>query len=144
MEDNNLQDDKTLKNLCDDIYISYRTFGTKVGTMFCTARLTSQGAQRQYTASNTHPIDSHPMDSHPMDSHPIDSQTLDEFENMSTLSRLPILIRQNNMVRFNDSDDDLPILHHEVSGYEDTPYLSQQADQIMRALSRSINEEDSI
>lgn len=133
MEDNNLQDDKTLKNLCDDIYISYRTFGTKVGTMFCTARLTSQGAQRQYTASNTQPLDYPAMD----------SQTMDEFENMSTLSRFPTLIRHNNFVRFNDSDnDDLPILHHEVSSYEDTPYLTPQANNIMRGLSRSINEED--
>jgi ribosomal protein S3AE len=51
MKDNNLEDDKFLNNLCDDIYISYRTFGTKYGTMFNTSRRISQGAQRCYTAS---------------------------------------------------------------------------------------------
>ena len=52
MSDNHLEDDRVLKNLCDDIYICFRTFGTKFGTMFCTARQTSQGTQRQYTASS--------------------------------------------------------------------------------------------
>ena len=133
MEDNNLNEDKILKNLCDDIYISYRTLGTRIGNMFCTARLTSQGAQRQYTASNTHTIDSH---------------TIDDTEDISTLN---LFLRQNHMIRFDDDDgnyddddDDQPILRHEVSDYIDTPYLSQQADQIMRAISRSINEDDSI
>jgi len=122
MEDNNLTEDKILKNLCDDIYISYRTLGTRIGNMFCTARLTSQGAQRQYTASNT--------------------------QDTEDISKLHLFLRQNHMVRLNhdddDDDDDQPILRHEVSDYIDTPYLSQQADQIMRAISRSINEEDSI
>jgi hypothetical protein len=90
--------------------------------MFCTARLTSQGAQRQYTASNT--------------------------QDTEDISKLHLFLRQNHMVRLNhdddDDDDDQPILRHEVSDYIDTPYLSQQADQIMRAISRSINEEDSI
>lgn len=129
MEDNNLNEDKTLKNLCDDIYISYRTLGTRIGTMFCTSRLTSQGSQRQYTASNTHTIDTHTIDSHTLDS----------------TTRTPLLLRHNHVFRFNDDDEedeDQPILRHEVSDYGDTPYLSPQANDIMRAISRSINEDD--
>jgi AraC-like DNA-binding protein len=124
MEDNNLNEDKTLKNLCDDIYISYKTLGTMIGNMFCTARLTSQGSQRQYTASNT--------------------QTLDDLEE---ISRVPLLFIQNNMVRIEDDDDDEedhPILRHEVSDFGDTPYLTPQANHVMREISRTIDDDDDL
>ena len=52
MNENNLMEDAILKNLCDDIYICFRTFGTRYGHMYCTARQYSQGSQRQYTASS--------------------------------------------------------------------------------------------
>ena len=52
MSDNNLEDDPVLKNLCDDVYICFRTFGTRFAHMYCTARQYSQGSQRQYTASS--------------------------------------------------------------------------------------------
>ena len=51
MSDNNLLEDTLLKNLCDDLYICHKTFGTQLGDMFCTARGNSQGQQRAYTAT---------------------------------------------------------------------------------------------
>jgi len=51
MNDHNLTDDILMKNLCDDIYICHRTFGTKFGYMFCNSRESSQGNQRAYTAT---------------------------------------------------------------------------------------------
>lgn len=52
MLDNGLQDDIMLKNVCDDVYICYRTFGTNLAEMYCGARMCSQGAQRAYTATH--------------------------------------------------------------------------------------------
>jgi len=56
MTDNNLLEDVLLKNLCDDIYICRKTFGTELAYMYCSARETSQGQQRAYTATHL-PID---------------------------------------------------------------------------------------
>jgi len=125
MSDNELNEDKILKNLCDDIYICYRTFGTKFGSMFCTARRTSQGTQRQYTASNT--VD-------------VNEELAFNIPDIRNRSLTPHLIRQTNMDPLNDIDtDDLPslntILSHEVSDYADTPYLTPQATQVMREIS---------
>jgi len=53
MSDNNLNNDGFMKNLCDDIYISYRTFDTKFGAMYNASRQSSQGSQRIYTVSHT-------------------------------------------------------------------------------------------
>jgi hypothetical protein len=121
MIDNNLIRNKILKNLCDDIYICYRTLGTKYGSMFCTARQTSQGTQRQYTASNTLDI----------------NDTNDTNVNNNSRRRLfpPSLLRQTNY-DFIEPD----ILNHEVSDFCDTPYLSQQATQVMSEISNSFDD----
>jgi len=149
MTDNNLNEDKILKNLCDDIYICYRTFGTKFGTMYCTARQTSQGTQRGYTTSSVENI------------HTQDLYTTRTLRNIPPIPRLyrqhhntitpPMLTRQNNSVGVLDIDfidvhqqfpdyDDLPILSHEVSDFTDTPYLTSQATQLMREISRPAND----
>lgn len=49
----NMDGDKLMKNLCDDIYISYRTFESKFGAMYVNSRQTSQGTQRFYTPTHT-------------------------------------------------------------------------------------------
>ena len=53
MKDNNLTEDKFMKNLCDDIFICYRTFNTKFGNMYVNARQSSQGSQRYYAVRET-------------------------------------------------------------------------------------------
>lgn len=53
MKDNNLSQDKFMKNLCDDIFICYRTFNTKFGNMYVNARQSSQGSQRYYAVRET-------------------------------------------------------------------------------------------
>lgn len=135
MTDNNIEEDKLLKNLCDDIYICYRTFDTKYGSMFSNARQTSQGTQRQYTASHTIQV----------------TENIYENRNIRRLNRafggvpnIPVLQRQTNAVNY-AFDDELPdLLNHTVSDFADTPYLSPQATQVMREISRPIEDELSI
>ena len=59
MNDNGLVDDNFMNVLLDDIYITYRTIGTKYSSLYSTARQRSQGRQDVCTASqiNTLNID---------------------------------------------------------------------------------------
>jgi hypothetical protein len=126
MEENQLNDDKFLKNLCDDIYISYKTFGTKLGTMFTCARQTSQGTQRCYTSCHI------PDDI----SNNLDINDLDIKKNY--ISRTPRINRNFNVVNFFDSCIDnslLPPLEHFISDHADTPYSTPSARQVMEEIS---------
>ena len=119
MIENHLMNDKILKNLCDDIYVCYRTFGTKYGNMFCSARQTSQGTQRIYTASNTNDI---------------------EESNQPTLRPR----RRNNIVFDEDDDNNYnrpsPLLH-QLSNFTDAPYLTPRATQVIRYISSNTDDD---
>jgi AraC-like DNA-binding protein len=120
---NHLTDDKFLKNLCDDIYISYSTLGSKYGKMYTCARQTSQGTQRCYNVTET--------------------------PNMRTTHIIqPVLRRQvaydtsiynENMGDNENMDNEL---FHEVSNFADTPYTTPQATQLMEAISGNIWDDD--
>jgi hypothetical protein len=133
-----VEDDYFLKNLCDDLYISYRTLGTKYGAMYSCARQTSQGTQRCYTVSQT-------------------PDYMDSDYNISTL-RHPRLHRNRNRykyfdISFNDnlnSQNDLydiddiddvdenendDIWMHHTNDFVNSPYLTPTATQLMREIS---------
>jgi hypothetical protein len=86
--------------------------------MFCRARQTSQGTQRIYSASNT---DDHDFKiTHSF--HPTNGFNMyldDYFDN-------------NNI---ND-------IHHELSSFNDTPYLTQQATTVILSISATNEEEE--
>jgi len=129
MTDNNLEENKVLKNLCDDIYICFRTFDSKFGMMYCTARQTSQGTQRQYTASSIE-VTEDIYDT---------NRTIRQRNHTRALDiDIPQLYRQTNAVQFYDLPDEfeLPIVQHTMSDFADTPYLTPQATQLMREISR--------
>jgi hypothetical protein len=107
--DNNLKENKFIKNLCDDIYVCFRTFETKLGIMYCSARQISQGTQRQYTPCS---IDNNDNDNDVVTPHNI---------------RVPVLQRRTNGVEFLE-------LYHTVSSLADTPYSTPQATQIMNKI----------
>ena len=121
MEENKLNDDKFMKNLCDDIYISYRTFGTKFATMYNNARQTSQGTQRCYNVNHT------PED---------EIQKI--YSSSLTLTK-PKLQRQKAVYNNNNNDDDITFheLNHTVSGFADAPYLTPTSTRLMRDISSS-------
>lgn len=128
MTENDLVDDKFMKNLCDDIYICFQTFDTRYGNMFCRARQTSQGAQRQYTVSNTLPVETES-----------DLNSRINFHRRGP-QNIPRIQRQTNAVDLDEEElnnNDIVILHHEVSGFDETPYLTPQATQVMRYVSSS-------
>lgn len=123
MTERQLMNDNFMNNLCDDIYICYRTFGTKYGTMYATSRQASQGHQRSYAVSHTP-------------------------EDVDALRRLaypppPILRRNGAAIRpiganiqvdvEEDLDKDMP--KHSVSGFNNTPYRTPSSARVMRALS---------
>ena len=57
IKDKCLENDPIMKMLCDDIYIAFKTIGTSVGSMYTTARQTSNGRQHTYLCSATHTQD---------------------------------------------------------------------------------------
>lgn len=113
MINNQIMDDKFMKNLCDDIYICHRTFDTTYGNMFCTSRRTSQGSQRQYTVSHIHDL------------------------NMG--SSIPFYRRNIMLGRRNAFVNEPQEMDHEVSDYTEAPYLTPQATQVMRYISSSMS-----
>ena len=126
MTDNGLEEDKFMKNLCDDIYICFRTFDTKFGNMYCNARQTSQGTQRQYTVTSV----------------------VNETENNNVIRRGRRIQRQTNAIHnfeFNPialDDIDVPIMEHEISGLNETPYSTLHTTQVIRFVSGTVGNDD--
>ena len=144
MKNNNLTNDNFMKNLCDDIFICYRTFNTKFASMFINARQTSQGSQRYYSVRETPQVQD-------------TNGNFDDFNvdnlNAST-QRFPSplkLTRQSNkktlglhMDDITDTlicldRDDLDFTEHQMSNFNDDPYLTPSSTQIMRAISSARN-----
>ena len=150
MAENNIMDDKFMKNLCDDIFICFRTFDTKYGNMYCTARQTSQGTQRQYTVSNTTALDIDDLETNSYNAlypprlargrHYVQRQIAFAAPPLDNLEENPFIM--GNLL---DNDDillPLPVMQHEVSDFADTPYLTPQATQVMRFVSSGNRQDD--
>ena len=141
MTANNLTHDSFMKNLCDDIYICYRTFTTKYASMYVAARQSSQGAQRCYTVNHT----------------PQDDAAEHMYRTPPRLNRKgrgmfpppPALTRSNprgaSLFTFpdleNTFDDDIT---HKVARFDDTqsPYRTPGTVTLMRALSNAPGKND--
>jgi hypothetical protein len=129
MSDNNLNDDSFLKNLCDDIYISHKTFGTTYGAMYSTARQTSQGAQRCYTVRDT-PEDEGFANPNYINTVPTLFRA-NRFNKSNLFSETTNLIYNNNNISLQNPDD----LIHNLSCFDEAPYLTPTASRLMRDVS---------
>ena len=141
MADNNLNNDGFMKNLCDDIYISYRTFDTKFGAMYNASRQSSQGSQRIYTVSHTpHEI--------PRTNRGLNRPILTRQTNAPRTLNLWDSSRTSPFDNLNNNDDDdnndelteldnryADDMAHVLSNFQDSPYLTPCATQVMRELS---------
>jgi hypothetical protein len=120
-DNDNINESKFIKNLCDDIYITRKTFGSSYGMMYSCARQTSQGTQRGYTVNTT-----------PMISEPSLSPTRLTRHNNNSGSDLAHLF----------IFDEEPHGSYKVSNFEDAPYLSPTAMNVMRSISVKSNHSD--
>lgn len=125
MNENNMEDDKFMKNLCDDIYICYMTFDTKFAGMYTCARLTSQGTQRCYTVSHTPEATQDLYSTNPI--------KLTRQTNQPTRMFDFDLIQQEDLE--NNDSFELDDLQHSVSDFRNTPYLTPSSTQVMRDIS---------
>lgn len=118
MKENDLESDNFMKNLCDDVYICYRTFDTNYSGMYTTARLTSQGTQRCYAVTEV------------------------EVET----NKNAMFSRGGGSPSFSFQDyqgaqpqDQDPFLSHEVSNFDDTPYSTPIGLEVMYSVSTGVS-----
>lgn len=141
MESNHLNEDHFLKNLCDDIYISYKTIGTRYGAMYTCARQVSQGNQRCYTVTQT------------------PTSIDDETEYSMNIPKLSCNKNIGNNYNYDINNDnvgndninnnsnnskshlklDKPQLIHNLSDFNDIPYLTPTATKMMRDVSADVS-----
>jgi hypothetical protein len=144
MKNNDLTKDNFMKNLCDDIFICYRTFNTKFASMFINARQTSQGSQRYYSVRETPQVQNTTGN--------FDDFVVDILKTSTQRFPSPLkLTRQNNKktlgLRMDDvtdtlvclDRDDLDFTEHQLSNFNDDPYLTPSSTQIMREISSTRN-----
>ena len=120
MTDRQLMDDNFMRNLCDDIYICYRTFGTKNGTMYATSRQASQGNQRCYTVNHT----------------PDEVKQRRGCPPPPKLRRgVPAALPLDVDIDGDWREEEEDALEHSVSGFVNSPYRTPSAAYVMRVLS---------
>jgi hypothetical protein len=137
---NIVEDNIFLNNLCDDISISYRTMDSKYGAMYSYARQTSQGTQRCYTVTQTPDYLDFDWGINTLRQPRLNRNRYNHFDGSYNINdvfiRLPNDRDNDNDNDNNDNDrDDQDILVHHMNDFDESPYLTPTASQLMREIS---------
>lgn len=135
--------DPLMKNLCDDIVITYRTLGTQFGAMYSSSRQTTQGDERVHNVSDTPTNDELKLSFSPRFGSPMSPRhRISGSRNKPFKSYTLEELAQPNALNFNSDEEDL-IDSHVVSAA--TPYYSGRVATVMRSVTEEfVDEEDSI
>lgn len=149
---------KFMKILMDDVYIAYKTIGTKYSQMYTTSRQRSQGRQQTYNVTNIHDIIGihdtiMPRRSRQGQNSPLLSRTqtisrmFDDDDDESQFPDFPELMLPNltlpvrldpgldqSIIYYNDDIND-----HELSENTDTTYANSDVLNLMREISENTN-----
>ena len=123
IKSNNFQDDRFMNNLCDDIYIAYKTFNTAYCNMYVATRQISQGSQRSYNVTQVPHYISTPFNS----SNKLDTQMLFDIDDIpNSPPRIPNspprIPNSPRRFLFDDFDDDNCVNIHKISNHITSPY----------------------
>lgn len=150
MTNNRLENDIFWKVMLDDIYISYKTVGTKYSHMYTNSRQMSQGRECSWNVGGINYIPEMNTNNRRKFMFPeINSQMDDGYEELSSsLSNIPLMppspkilptikydyLKNNpNNLSFDDDTqnpfeefDDFDDIEHEISMPTDSPYITQE------------------
>ena len=128
---NVVEDNIFLKNLCDDLYISYRTLGSRYGTMYSCARQTSQGTQRCYTVSQTPDYMEADLGINTLRHPRLQRYRTNYFDDNFNIDDVFVRPQADD----DDNQDNQDILVHHMNDFDNSPYLTPMATQLMREIS---------
>jgi hypothetical protein len=136
VNNNVVEDNIFLKNLCDDLYISYRTLGSRYGAMYSCARQTSQGTQRCYTVSQTPDYMEHDLGINTLRHPRLQRNRNNYFDGSFNIDDVFVRIPGYDDNDDNqDNQDNQDILVHHMNDFDNSPYLTPMATQLMREIS---------
>jgi hypothetical protein len=128
--EDNIEDNKFMKNLCDDIYISIKTFSTIYATMYNNSRQISQGTQRCYTV-NYLPEELY-ENNFDNNIHKIPTTTTPTIVG---LKRQITMTNNNNNINKINLFKNFIQNDYAISNYIDLPYLIRGSTEIMEKIS---------
>jgi len=136
IRNNHLQQDIFMTNLCDDIYISYKTFYTEYRDMYVSARQVSQGSQRSYNVTQVPNYITTPFNS----STTLDQQAIFEIDDVPSPPKINLTARNLFSNDLNSSEQDVDIdidmnISHIVSANITSPYATPHVLKVMNHIS---------
>jgi hypothetical protein len=143
MDKNQLRDNLFMKVLCDDVFISYKTFGTRHSSLYTHSRQTSQGKQEIYNNTRmphddyrllplTQPIDYDTYCVNDSDSD-YDIEEEEEEERGGAIDACGSI----KLLAFEDEDDDDDIFsNHTVLESDVSPYANLKTVSFMKEISK--------